>query len=334
MIEVRPLTDPGELNELLRQVPLQPFLQSWTWGEFQQAYGRKIWRLGAFADGQLVGAMTLIQHQLMMGKAYMYVPRGPVAISPKVAKVLWEAARTTGQEAGEMYVKIDPPPYPFEFDLNQVANYEPGTTLQEPNTLWLDIRPTEDELLQQMHQKTRYNLRLAQKRGVQVRWSTTDKDFQRYLELQKEMADRQGIRLHPGRYYRTMFETYRAAKAGELAIAELDGQSLAINFIIWHEQTGIYNHGGSTQAHKDAMAPYLLQWQTIRRAKAKGMSHYDFRGVAPEDHPEHKLAGVTRFKLGFGGQRIIYPSAYNTILDRPWWHLYRFAKRMRGGVDG
>lgn len=331
-MEVRPLSESGALASLLRQSPMQPFLQSWAWGDFQHNYGRRIWRLGAFDGETLVGAMTLIEHRLMLGKSYLYCPRGPVAQTMEALLLLAAEALSLGKKVGAMYVKIDPAPYSFPFVPSQFVDYEPGTTLQEPETLVLDLAAGEDELLANMHQKTRYNIRLAEKRGVTVRWSTTDADYETYVRLQKEMADRQGIRPHPDRYYRVMFETYRVAGLGELAVAEFEGKPLAINFVLWNEQTAIFIHGGSTQEHKEVMAPYELQWASIREAKKRGMRWYDFRGIAPENAVEHKLAGVTRFKLGFGGRRVSFPSAMNVILDRPWWMMYRFAKRMRSGL--
>lgn len=333
MATVRPLEDQSALAALIARQPLQPFLQSWAWGEFQHAYGRRIWRLGVYNGNQLVGAMTLFEHRLVLGKKYLYIPRGPLADTAAVVPMLYAAAVELGRKEGAMYAKVDPPLYNFPFDLATISGYEPGTTLQELNTLVLDLQPTEQELLAVMHPKTRYNIRLAEKHGVKVRWSTSDEDHQHYLRLQKETAEHQGIRLHPDRYYQTMFETFRDAGQGELAVAELDGQPLAINLLIQGAQTTVFNHGGSTQARKEVMAPFLLQWASIKRAKEQGKKVYDFRGIAPADAPKHKLAGVTRFKLGFGGRRVVYPVAQNAILDRPWWQMYRLAKRIRGGVD-
>lgn len=333
-INIRPLESAAHLSALLKEQPLQPFLQSWAWGDFQAAYGRKVFRLGAFQGPTLVGALLLIEHQLMLGKTYLYAPRGPIAKTSEMALALFRAAIEVGQKHGAMYVKIDPAIYDFSLDLNAIPGYEQGTTLQEPETLVLSLQPGLEELLAVMHPKTRYNIRLAEKKGVTVRWSTNDEDYGQFLSLQKETADHQGIRLHPDHYYEVMFRTLRDAGMAELAVADLDGQALAINLILWHEQTAIFMHGGSTQAHKEVMAPYLLQWKSILRAKEKGFVDYDFRGIAPANVPDHKLAGVSRFKLGFGGRRVSYPSARNAILDRKWWQAYRLAKRIRGGVDG
>jgi lipid II:glycine glycyltransferase (peptidoglycan interpeptide bridge formation enzyme) len=182
-----------------------------------------------------------------------------------------------------------------------------------------------------MHQKSRYNLRLAQKKGVTVRWSTNDEDFSAFMKLQHETATRQQIRLHPDHYYRLMFETLRSHNMVELGIAEYQGEIVAVNEIIWCGSTATYIHGASSDLHKEAMAPYFLQWETLQRARQKNMRAYDLRGISPADQPDHKLAGVTRFKLGLGGKTVIYPEAMNAILQPTWYWAYRLAKRARGG---
>ncbi len=331
-MDIRPITSREELSALIRRIPHQPFLQSWAWGEFQERFGRRVWRFGAYDGTELVGAMTVIEHELMLGKTYVYVPRGPIGLRKDAVLALAQQALDHGRATHAMYVKIDPATHDFSDGTELFSGYEPGTTLQEPNTLVLDLRAEPEALLAGMHHKTRYNIRVAERHGVTVRWSNEDADFATYLALQKEMTVRHGIRPHSDRYYRLMFEVFRDAGQGALAMAELHGQVLASNFVLFHETTAVFNHGGSTHEHKEAMAPYVLQWQSILESRRRGMTAYDFRGIAPVDSPHHKLAGVTRFKLGFGGQRIVYPGAQNAVLDRPWWMIYRFAKRMRGAV--
>jgi len=310
-----------------------PYLQSWAWGEAQARYGRQIWRLGVEQDGVVTGVATVIQHALMLDRTYLYVPHGPIAIDTPTFRALLAAIIDLGRETNAMYVKIDPPAGSPD-DAQTWQDFEPGTALQPRHTLMLNLTPTTETLLANMHQKTRYNIRVAEKRGVKIRWSVADEDFDHYIKLQQSMAARQGIRLHPERYYRTMFEVLRTHGKSELGIAELHGQPLAINEVVTHAGIAVFTHGGSSDLHKDVMAPYLLQWGTIERAKQRGLGWYDFRGIAPDDDPHHKLAGVTRFKRGFGGELVVAPPSRNAVLDRPWWMMYRLAKRIRGGVEG
>lgn len=333
MIEIRPLTEPEALQSVLRHQPLQPFLQSWSWGEFQAAVGRKIWRLGAWEGDQLVGAALAVEHALLMGKTYIYCPRGPLAESPDVFRELVQAMRKIGQETGAMYLKVDPGKTAFPIPVETIPGASEGTTLQPRQTLLIDVARSPAELLAAMHQKTRYNIRLAEKRGVGVRWSEEDQDFEKFIQLMHGTYSRQGIRLHSDAYYRLLFTTLREAKLCNLGLAEFEGTLVAANLNIWSEKTVTYLHGGSADVHKDVMAPHLLQWKTIELAHERGMTAYDLWGIAPENQPQHKWSGVTRFKKGLGGNVEVFPPAVNIVLQPSWYWAYRLAKRMRGGVD-
>lgn len=333
-MDVRPLSDTDNIFHLIQRQPLSPFLQSRAWGDFQKSIGRSIWRLGAFDGEQLVGAALVIQHELLLGKSYLYCPRGPLADTPEALRALFSAIESLGKEQGVMYVKVDPTLYHFMPDWTSVApTYAIGTPLEPRHTQVLNAQLSDEDLLAGMHQKVRYNLRLAQKKGVQIRWSTSDEDFAAFMDLHQQTFARQGIRMHPRRYYELMFTTLREQKMIELGVAEYEGKPIVINEVVWYGKTATYLHGGSSDEYKNVMAPYLLQWETLQRARPLGMTEYDLRGIAPADRPDHKLAGVTRFKKGFGGKYIEFPNALNVILQPQWYQAYRLAKRMRGGVD-
>lgn len=334
MIAIRPLTTSAGLLELLASQPLEPFLQSWAWGEFQQAVGRQILRLGAFDGDTLVGAALVIEHELILGQRYLYCPRGPIATSSTVLQALYQAIRTQGDKVGAMYVKIDPPQYRFRFSESDFPkSYKPGTTLQPRHTIVINTTTSPAEILAQMNQKTRYNIRLAEKRGVTVRWSNEQSDFAIFLDLIERTYARQGVRAHSRNYYQKLFFTLSGAGMANLVLAEFAGQVLAANLMIWHQKTATYLHGGSSDNHKDLMAPHVLQWATIQEAHRRGIHDYDLWGAAPTGEANHKLSGVTRFKEGFGGQLVEFPPAANLILQPQWYWVYRMAKRMRGGVD-
>jgi lipid II:glycine glycyltransferase (peptidoglycan interpeptide bridge formation enzyme) len=333
-MDVRPLDDQSALQVLLQRQPLSPFLQSWAWGEFQRSLGRTIWRIGAFENDRLVGSALVIAHELLLGKTYLYCPRGPLADSPEVLTALLNELRRLGQQHGAMYIKIDPTLYHFLPDWQNVApTYTIGTTLQPEQTSVIDLAPSADTLLEGFHQKTRYNIRLAEKRGVRVRWGSSDDDVQIFIQLMHQTATRQGIRLHSDSYYTKLFAALRTAHMAEIVLAEYEGAPCVANMVVWHSPTVTYLHGGSDERVKDVMAPYAVQWQTILRAKERGCHEYDLWGVAPEDASDHRWSGVTRFKRGFNGRYVVFPPALNAILQPQWYQAYRWAKRMRGGVD-
>lgn len=334
MVDIRTLDDQASLQDLILRQPLQPFLQSWAWGEFQQSFGRKIWRFGAYDGDLLVGAALVIRHELMLGKTYIYCPRGPVADSPEALRVLFGAIRDLGRREGAMYVKVDPGLYRFPDDIvGLAAEYRRGTTLQPQQTQVLDTEHDPEELLVTMHPKTRYNIRLAEKKGVTVRWAGDAEAMDHFLRLMHQTAERQGIRLHSDHYYQQLFSTLQSQGMAELILGEYAGGVRAAHMIVWCGQTATYLHGGSDHTAKEAMVPYVLQWETMKRSHEKGMSAYDLWGIAPEDTPNHTWAGISRFKRGFGGRLVVYPSSLNAVLQSQWYQAYRLAKRMRGGVD-
>lgn len=333
MIDVHELTDRTALDQLLLTQPLSPFLQSWAWGEFQAGLGRRIWRLGAYDHDQLVGAALVIGHQLILGKSYLYCPR-PLADSAAAWQSLATAIADLGRQENVMYVKIDPGLYHFPWtDISLPDSFVPGTTLQPRHTRLIDTGRPLDEMLAESHQKTRYNIRLAERHDVTVRWSTAEADLDIFLSLMQQTYARQEIRLHPISYYRREFAILAKHQMVELALAEFQKTTLVANMIIWHGQTATYLYGGSSDEHKEVMAPHLVQWRTIERAHDRGITTYDLWGVTPADKPDHRWQGVSRFKRGLAGRDIEFPHSVNSILQPQWYQTYRWAKRFRGGVD-
>lgn len=331
-MEIRPL-DRASVEGLIERMPLGSYLQSAAWNEFQKSFGRNITHLGAFEGSELRGSVAMIRHDLVMNRSYLYIPHGPLAADAETFGALVQAVIVEGKKQGVMFIKIDVPLTPFEILGTTFADFVDGTALQPRHTQVLNPQLSDEELLAGMHPKARYNLRLAEKKGVKIRWSTNDEDFHSFIKLEHATFTRQGIRMHPDRYYELMFQTLRQQNMIELGIAEYEGQPIAINEIVWCGKTATYLHGGSSDQHKNVMAPYLLQWETVQRARQRGMADYDLRGIAPADEPEHKLAGVTRFKVGLGGKMVVYPVAKNYILQPSWYWAYRTAKRLRGGSD-
>ena len=298
------VTDPNGWNEeVLRRGG--GFLQSWEWGTFQEKAGHRVVRLRSDgATGQF------IEHRLPLGRSYWYAPRGP----------LGSAAAFTSAKAfsGATFLRVEPGDAPA--DSIRVASVQPSQTLV------LDLTKDEEELLAGMHEKTRYNIRLAERKGVKV-YEASPKDFDVFWSVMQETATRDAFRQHGKEHYRLMLEAFPFAK---LMFAEHDGRVLAANLMVHFGDTATYLHGASSNARREVMAPHLLHWECIRRAKAAGIARYDFWGVAPADAgPDHSWAGITRFKRGFGGTYVEYPGTFDIPLDGFWYGVYRALRRLR-----
>jgi len=209
----------------------------------------------------------------------------------------------------------------------------PASGIQPAETIVLDlVDHTEDELLAAMHEKTRYNIRLAERRGVIVgrgSLETKEKDFCIFLRLLQETAARDGFRTHPRGYYEKLLETQSHDFSNELFFAEYNGEVLAaaiVNF--YHPEAGAasatYLHGASSGRHREVMAPHLLQWRIIREARRRGCAQYDLWGI-----DERRWPGVTRFKRGFGGRAIAYPRSADIVYRPLLYAAYRIARKIK-----
>ena len=329
--------NPSDWNQsILAHAPRSgAFLQSHEWGEFQRAVGREVRRYGS-GDAYAQVVQYPIKKLSLRGTPSW--SRGTEAIS----LFGWTAYRASLNGLTETIIKdlkttngiflhVEPPKElpitPPEADQLLITKSH-----QPLETTILDLTKSEDELLAGMHEKTRYNIRLASKHGVVVnRLDVTDPpSFVIFWELLRKTAARQGFHLHERQYYSTMLRVLKGdledpTRAGaHIYLATKDGKALATMLAISFAGTVTYLHGGSSDEHKKLMAPYALHWGVIRNAKSAGARAYDFWGI-----DEHRWPGVTRFKLGFGGEVVSYPNAQELPLRTFWYKIYRVAQRLR-----
>lgn len=196
----------------------------------------------------------------------------------------------------------------------------------EKYTLLLDLRPTEDEILAQMKEKGRYNVRLSLKRGVTVRKSDgNEADVKAFFDLLSETLDRDGFSGNSYAYYDELVRTLNSSGTGGLFVAEKDGCAVAAAIATFVGTTATYYYGASTSDNEKRrdMPAYALQWEMMMEGKRRGCETYDFLGMAPEAAVDHPLAGVTDFKLKFGGSPRVWPES-RIMIVRPW--AYRILK--------
>lgn len=325
------------------------FLQSWEWGEFQSAYGRTVYRVQVMNGDIPCLAATLLVMQLPFGRSFLFSPRGPVfetvhdgasADSHHAVSTVWSALMLSPvweeivKHHRVVFLRCEPV---REEDLSEqksillrrVKDVEPA------HTLLLDLRMEQHVLFDRLKQKTRYNIRLAEKKGVRVQWHTAENTSEwnalvsRWWELLQETNERHGIRSHARSYYEHMVRVLAATGNASFASATHEGDVLAMNLLVSFGNTFTYLHGASSHIKKEFMAPYALQWACIFEAQRRGYHWYDFFGVSPEDQPHHALAGVTRFKKGFNGTPISYPGTFEFPISRLWYTIYRTAKHFR-----
>lgn len=326
-------------NTFVARQPRAKLLQSWEWGEFQTSLGRHVERLViAEQAGDIASAAQGIWRRMPFGSTLGYVPHGPVGLVEHVP-AFFETLVQRSLELKSMALRIDPP---AEVSMTQAEqqrfHLRPTASVQPHDTLLLDLTKSEDELKAAMHPKTRYNISLAERKGVTCRWSspeTEERDVASFLTLLQETDRRDGIHSFPPSYYQAMLHALGRDMADHnacslrFAVAEFNGQPLVVNSMVFFGDTVTYNHGASSSQDRNVMAPHLLQWFAITEAKRLGYHWYDFRGLAPANAPEnHRWAGFTRFKLGFGGERVTTSGTFDRVLQPMTYSLYQFALKI------
>jgi lipid II:glycine glycyltransferase (peptidoglycan interpeptide bridge formation enzyme) len=193
----------------------------------------------------------------------------------------------------------------------------------------LDIGKEEDELLAEMKSKTRYNIKLAEKKGVRVIISREKKYLDRFFELVEITARRQGIVSHPKNYYQEMVRSLPEENM-KIFCAEFEGKIIAANLVLFFDGVATYLHGASDDNFRNVMAPYLLQWRQVQEAKKNGAKRYDFGGVKTADK-DKGWAGISRFKKSFSPitKTIVFPGAYDMIISATRYYLYRFIQKIK-----
>ena len=295
-----------------------PFLQSFGWGEFVKSTGEVIDRISWTDNNRVQAIAQVIRRKLPGFGSYAYIPRGPISLSLP-AKGEYEGV----SNRSDLFVRIEPVSLPQGQETVSILKTR---DLQPSHTLITNLDSSEKQLLANMHEKTRYNVRLAEKKGVQIEIGTTTID--EVWSVFEMTSSRDEFRLHGKEYYRKMLQYTNAF----LAVAKHDGEILAANILIDFGKTRTYLHGASSNVKRNFMAPYLLQWELMKDAKIHGMKSYDWWGVAPVHAPStHEWAGISRFKRGFGGDEVSYPGTFDVVLRPIKYKLYQFARMLRRG---
>lgn len=314
------------------------FLQSYEWGEFKEKFGWRAERYIFVDSGDIIATAQILIHALPFGKSFAYVPQGPVIDyetekKETVAEILKLMKKNCSKQ---IFLRVEP-----ALEKETVAGkravvifHEFGfkrsfEDIQPADTLILDLTKSEDELLLEMHQKCRYNIRLAEKRGVKVSQGRSAEEIEEFLSLYHETARREKLSEHDDEYMKTLIETFIASGNGKLFFARHEDKILSSIFVIHFGNTATYLYGGSSSVNRELMPNHAAQWAAIRDAKEKGFKKYDFWGIAPTDDSAHPWSGITRFKSQFGGQKISYIGAYDLPIKKAQYLAFKHAQKIR-----
>lgn len=313
-------------------------LQSWAWGQLKSGFGWHVQRL------KFGSARAQILYRNLPGGlgTIAYVPKGPVVDSAlssagQVAlQELLEAIQPHARRMRAICLKIEPD----EVDDPALARrlmsmgFEASPQpIQPGRTIAVDLQGEPDAILQRMKQKTRYNIRLAGRKGVTIR-AGEEGDLQNFYDLMETTAERDGFGIHSQAYYETVYRLFVQPGRGCLLLAEHEGKLLAGLVVMATGDTACYMYGASSSESRNLMPTYLLQWQAMLWAREQGCHVYDLWGVPDEEESTLEsdftkrsdgLWGVYRFKRGFGGRLVRTIGAWDLVYSPLRYQLYKGA---------
>lgn len=326
-----PIVSQTAWNQFLSKNPNAHLLQTGEWGEVKSAFGWKPVRLVGGEEG-----VQILFRRLPLGFTVGYIPKFPVHSGEfTFSQELWREIDSVCKRHRAIFLKLEPDLWQDDQSKQWlITDYKLQISphnIQPPRTILIDIQGNEEEILARMKQKTRYNIRLAEKKGVTVRAWDDIKSFHKMMLI---TGGRDGFGVHSLEYYQRAYNLLHPKQMGELLVAEYEGKPLAALFVARHGKRAYYLYGASTDEERNRMPTYLLQWEAMKWAKARSCKEYDLWGVPDEEEASLEanfearhdgLWGVYRFKRGFGGElkRAIQAMdrVYNPLL---YWAYLRF----------
>lgn len=299
-------------------------LQSWEWGEAREKMGITVTRFGEFDHDALINSFQMTVHPLgSLPYKIGYLPRS-MHPSSQVFSFLQEY----GQKNKLIFIKVEP--YEKTPAIDRPANLVASPhALFPPWTQIVDLSPTEDELLKHMKQKTRYNIKLAQKKGVVVKEMSTDEGFNIFQKLYFDTCKRQKYFGHTTKYHEIIWNSLKNNIA-HLLIAFYENTPLAAYELFHFHDRFYYPYGGTSAEYRNLMAANLLMWEAILLGKRLGSKKFDMWGsLPPEYDSKHDWAGFTRFKEGYGGEFVHLAEGQDLVINKSLYTLYNTAYKAR-----
>lgn len=330
-------------------------LQSSEWAEFRKKMGVKI-----IEENGLILSIHKIPH---MPWTIGYLPKGPMP-----SKEMLDKLQEIGKKEKCIFIQIEPnvikdtkilrdkdiksKDESLNILISQYPNIYPAAhPLFTKYTFILNLTKSEEELLKNMHPKTRYNIKVAQKHGVKIIEDNSDEAFETYLKLTRETTKRQGFYSHSENYHRIQWETLPhkiinlpRRKAGHkssiinqlsshLLLAKYQGKTLVAWIVFIFQDTLYYPYGASSSEYRETMASNLMMWETIKFGKKLGLKKFDMWGsLGPNPNPKDPWYGFHRFKEGYGGELVEFVGSYDIVINPILYQFYKIADKIRWGL--
>ena len=312
-------------------------LQSWAWGDFKARTGWQTARMVCLRDGRPVAAAQWLRRRVPLLGTLAYVPRGPVVARDEFALVapLLRRVSLAARRAGAFGLWLEPP-----WEKESGPALPPGYAataqyIQPQATGLVDLRPPRDAVLSGFHGSMRRNIRLAVRRGLEVREGSGESDWRVFYALLTETAARDEFGVHTWPYFAAMRETLEEPGIATLFLAEHGGKPVGGLLLTVYGGVAAYLFGASATQARDLRVGHGLQWRAMCWAKERGCHTYDLWGMPAAAGADAPLAGVYRFKQGFSPQVVSYaPTAVAALDARRFWLWQRLAPLARKILPG
>lgn len=332
--------DRQRFDEYVARFETGDLLQSFEWGDLKSRGGWRPVRVIAEHNGEIAAAASALKRSIpKVGRCIMYVPRGPVldTTDSDLVQSFADYLKQLAIKHRAILLKIDPP-VPIEDTASEAnlrqAGFRPvalkgfGGT-QPKCVMQLDLAGrTEEDLLASFKPKWRYNIRLAEKKGVTVDMDCSRDDLPAFYALLKETCARDGFLVRGMSYFEDMWDALVPAGFMKLVLTYYEGTPVAGAIAYIFGDKAMYTYGASSNEHRNVMPNHLMQWTMIRWALERGCKWYDFRGVSPKkgDGSDDHLQGLNRFKEGFSPRFVEYIGEYDMVLSPGWYCLWNVVR--------
>lgn len=319
----------------LKARPDTGFMQSSWWADFRATTGYDHFAVILKDRNVIVGGAVVMRFAYTPDSCFYYIPEGPVLpTDDEAAGEVFEAVlaaiddRRKTETQTISHLRIEPrwPRRPGFVSGFRALPAFMDSYVEPRNTLCIDLRPSEAEILAQMKPKGRYNIRLAKRHGVSVIEDMSEQGLADFQRIYDDMAARQGIAAKPPEYFRTLLSLLSSHQQGSLFFAEYEGIRLATAIAVYFGRRATYFFGGSLDRHREVMAAYLLHFEIMRRAKVMGHEWYDLWGVAPANEPDHPWQDISAFKRKFGGVELNLVPTLDYVYDPAAYEQYLAAE--------
>lgn len=324
-----------EEEKALYNSVVQHPLQSWEWGEFRKKTGLQVERVGFFEAGRLQKAMQVSFHPVpLLNKKAGYFPKGFMPDEEQLA-----ALKQIGITQDALFIKMEPNVAEKVGSLSAhdtIGNFllsngaEPGRPLFTKYTFQLDLTKSVDDLFAKLASKTRYNVNVAHKHGVEIVENTSAEGMEEHLQILAETTARQGFYAHGPDYFRKMWETLGPSGMLRIFEARYQGQALVSWIMFVFNGVLYYPYGASRSINRETMASNLMMWEMIVFGKQIGCHMFDMWGsLGPDPNSHDPWYGFHRFKKGYGGELVEFLGTYDLVLNQPLYKIFRVAENVR-----